>query len=211
MRKGGLAWFGLLLMAEILAVLILVPNAWLRSVGERDHSMASSAFSAQSVQRIDGLAGDWYRHLIRDTGVEAEMYAFAGREPDGEAPRRKAPDIDSRGLVPYFEARVDAAIMVLYRAIWRASAALVWAPFAALLLIPSVADGITSWRIRQHGFRYASPLAHRYAWRAQGATLILCLFALLLPIPLPPVITPFAMVVVAVALVVSLANMPKRI
>lgn len=208
---GALTWFGLLVLTEIIVVLVLAPNPWLRSVAEREYDMARAVLSAASVRDVDDRAAHWYRVLIRDTGLESQMYAFAGRAPDGRRLDGDAPPVDSRGLLDYFEGRVEAAIAVLYRVLWRVSSALVWAPFLLLLAIPSVVEGITAWRIRRHGFRYASPLAHRYAWRAQGGIAILCLFALLLPLPLPPQAAPLALAALAAALAISLANMPKRI
>lgn len=210
-RKGALTWFALATLIGILVILVLAPNPWLRSVVERERQLARTVFSAPSVLRIDARAQRWYGALIRDTGIEASLYAFAGRDADGTPPRRGVPAIDSRGALPYLEGRVDATLLLARQMLWRSAAALTWTPLLALLLVPAVLDGVTAWRIRRHGFRFASPLAHRYAWRLQGGILIGFLFALALPLPLPPLATPAAMSLLAVAVALSLTHMPKRI
>jgi hypothetical protein len=211
MHRGALTWLALLALAELLVVLVLVPNAWLDSVAERERQQARAVFSAASIRQMDAWAGRWYRALIRDTGIEPSLYAVAGRDASGPAPSSRGPAIDSRGIAPYLEGRVDATLLLVRQMLWRIAGVLSWAPLLVLLLVPSVIDGLTAWRIRRHGFRYASPLAHRYAWRMQGMVLVALLFALALPVPLPPLVMPMALGLIAVCVAVGLAHLPKRI
>jgi hypothetical protein len=60
----------------------------------------------------------------------------------------------------------------LYQALQRLAMLMAWWPFLLLLVAAAWGDGWVRRRIRQSGFAYASPLAHAYALRGQGESVL---------------------------------------
>lgn len=211
------AWLGFVVLAEALILLLFVPNERLRNVVAEENAMRALVFSGDSIRRIDERVQAWYRKLITDPGVDRALYTAvtpSHRSESMQRMREKAKGsvtLDDRGFFKYMRERVDALLFLIYTVLQRIAVAVSWAPFALIVLIPSLIDGALRWRIRRHGYAYQSPVMHNFAWRMKSAILLLSLFILPLPVALPPVTWPTLFAGVAIALSTSVAFLPKRI
>jgi len=99
----------------------------------------------------------------------------------------------------------------LYMALQRIALLLAWWPFLAFALVGATADGLVRRRIRQSGFDYPSPLAHRLAMRGMLWIGFLVTLGLLVPLPLPPLAVPVLAIMLAAALSLLLTQTQKRL
>ncbi|MES1933231.1 putative type IV conjugative transfer system coupling factor [Salinisphaera shabanensis T35B1] len=197
-------WVMIVVLVEILMLVLFVPSAWLDSMDAGETRMLSTLFSPASIERVEQRTADWYTTALIDTGASAAMRDYV-------TPREGAHTVvPEQSFNTYMQQRVDAMLMLAYTVIRRVVVTLAWLPFIALIGLPAVIDGYLCWRIKRYGFDYTSPAIHRYAWRMKGIILLGLLLVLLLPIPVPPVILPSGLAVIAISLGMAISHMPKR-
>ena len=88
---------------------------------------------------------------------------------------------------------------------------LAWWPLLGFALVGAIADGLLRRRIRQSGFDYPSPLAHRMAVRLLLGLGLVVALGLLAPLPVPPLAVPVVAMVLAVTVSVLLTQMQKSL
>ena len=112
---------------------------------------------------------------------------------------------------PWVERRLDIVWSAVYMAVQRLVVLLAWWPFLVFALFGASVDGLLRRRIRQSGFDYPSPLAHRAAVRFMLWLGLLVSLGLFVPLPLPPLAVPVVWVLMAGALAVALTQTQKAV
>lgn len=86
-----------------------------------------------------------------------------------------------------------------------------WGPALLMLLAAAVLDGHWTWRIRQCGFDYPSPIGHQASTTGVGLLILVLALELGLPLPLHPVLLPLAVLLGATLIAIGLRNLPKQL
>jgi hypothetical protein len=216
-RKPQSSWLwrtsvgvGLLIM-EFILLSALVPTEWSNRIRDQEIRWISEGMGVSTAETIFATAQGWYGRVFLNTGLVDGSYRLM--LPD-EAAVRHTPELSKLAgnpLWPWMQGRLNVVWYSLYMAIQRLVVLLAWWPFLAFALVGAVADGLLRRRIRQAGFAYPSPLAHRLAVRGMlwlGLVAALGLFA---PLPVPPLAVPILASVLAAALSLLLTQTQKRL
>lgn len=176
-------WF---LLAEFVAVAFLVPPRLVRWVEFEERMMTHQQLGEPTALWVEWTGHLWYRDLFEDSGARNEVTLYF--LPTAEE-RRNARGMDELGQdwwFPYWAARIEVWFNVLERLCHRVAMFIAWAPFFILMICLWAWRGVMSWRIRRHGFSYASPLKHKVGLFLMVSSVPFSLSLLLLPLPLPP-------------------------
>jgi hypothetical protein len=207
----GLTVAVILFVMEFILLSALVPTEWSNRIRDQEIRWISEGMGVSTAEAIFATAQGWYGRVFLNTGLVDGSYRLL--LPD-EAAVRQTPELSKLAenpLWPWMKGRLDVVWYSLYMAIQRLVVLLAWWPFLAFALIGAVADGLLRRRIRQAGFDYPSPLAHRLAVRVMlwlGFVAALGLFA---PLPIPPLAVPALAIVLAAALSLLLTQTQKRL
>ena len=106
---------------------------------------------------------------------------------------------------------MDAVWLSIYQVMQRLALVVAWLPYLSILVIPTLYDGMQRRRIKQMSFDYASPLRHRGAFWLVSGLMILGFAALFFPFPVPALGVPLIAALLAVALMLLVANTQKRV
>jgi hypothetical protein len=201
----------IVIFAELLLIMLLVPNSWLTRIVETETRMVNTYMGESAGAWIDRTASSWYQGLV--TANRLEDHARSMFLPT------HAEKVASRGLeqlgdslwFPWVEGRIRAFFTLVGHVLYRAATIATWAPFLPVFLIPALIDGWVKWRIRQHGFSYPSPLMHRVSTATVAYAILITIILLFAPLPLPSWLLPGLVVVSFVSLVVMVANAQKRL
>jgi hypothetical protein len=156
-------------------------------------------------------ARTWYDAVFVDTGLVQGSYDLL--LPD-KTSVGKTPELGKLAASPLWRwvgDRLDVIWQALYLALQRIALLLAWWPFLGFVLVGAVGDGLLRRRIRQSGFDYPSPLAHRLAVRGMLSAGVLVPLGLLLPLPVSPLAVPVVGALLGVALSVMLTQTQKRL
>lgn len=164
----------------------------------------------ESVEWIRDRADSWYNATMIETGIYRTLYTVmipTKRE------RESSVGLEGLGgpLWPWVEGRLTALMHVVYQVYARVALFLVWAPYMLILLIPSIWDGMMSWRIKRTNFDYASPIFHRYGVRGVMLITQIMLITFFAPVALSPLFIPLAMMATSIMLGLTVANFQKRV
>ena len=201
------AW---LLVIEILVILLLIPGDWVDKTIQRESELMEKNLGYETRQWINNTAGGWYKTSILDSGFYDAMYHTL---IPTEEERKKSKGMENMGQrwFVWVEGRIEAFTNVIYQFYVRLALLFSWIPYLFILFIPSVYDGLMSWKIKRTNFDYASPVIHRYS--IQGIFLLsIGLFIIFFaPIALNPIIIPIVMMLCCVLLGLAFSNLQKRV
>ncbi|KAA1053855.1 hypothetical protein FHW79_006302 [Azospirillum sp. OGB3] len=204
-------WF---ILGEFVMIAILTPMLgrdaldWLTRV-ERQWSLAELGLNATLWVETSGFRA--YATIFRDTGAERNVYEFFLPTQDLIVESRGLEALGANVYFPMVKAGLDALFGSLQRLFVRLAAVVLWLPTVPLFLVPAVLDGMMSWRRKQYTFDYPSPLVHGYAAAAVKCLLVGLPLALLLPVPIPPLLAPFFFIGVSLLIMVVASHTMKRI
>ena len=86
-----------------------------------------------------------------------------------------------------------------------------WGPALLMLLAAAVLDAHWSWRIRQCGFDYPSPIGRQASATGVGLLILVLALELGLPVPLHPLLLPLAVLLGAALIAIGLRHLPKQL
>ena len=210
MIKISPGFFLMLVAAQLLIVLVLVPGHWTESVIEREAVKIHRYLGADSQQWVHETAQRWYDKTMIDSGVYEAMHRHVIPSPDERANSRGMENLGTT-IFAWAEDRLGAMMRVIYQVYSRAAMAALWAPYILILLIPAVFDGVMRWKVKQTNFDYASPVVSRYGVRGVYVIVQAALICFVLPLALNPVIVPIGMMLAALMVGFTMANYQKRI
>lgn len=109
------------------------------------------------------------------------------------------------------EDRIQAFFDVLYQVFTRFALLMVWLPFALILMLPALWDGLMTWKIKKTTFDFSSPIIHRYSMIILGSGIILLFMGLFAPLAIPPVVLPSMIIGLALMAGLALSHLQKKI
>ena len=113
---------------------------------------------------------------------------------------------------PYIESRGEALDDMVKTFFMRLSSLFIWTPLLVVIAIPSFFDGFMERGIKQHTFKFPSPLKYRWGIRCSAVILFLLNICLLSPLPTHPLILPGGIILSVIVIgQVVIGNLPKRI
>jgi hypothetical protein len=200
-----------LVVMEFILLSALVPTAWSNRVRDLEDRWLNDLMGAETAELVLTSARSWYGTVFIDTGLVQGSYELL--LPD-DASIRTTPELGKLAgspLWPWVADRLDVVWQALYMAMQRISLLLAWWPFFAFVLVGAAIDGLLRRSIRQSGFDYPSPLAHRLALRGMLWLGVLVTLGLLAPLPVSPLAVPVTGAVAGMALAVMVTQTQKRL
>jgi hypothetical protein len=201
----------ILLVMELILLSALVPTDWSSRVRDLEGRWLKDVMGAETAGLVLTSAQSWYGFVFVDTGLVQGSYELL--LPD-DASIRTTPELGKLAgspLWPWIAERLEVVWQALYMAIQRISLLLAWWPFFAFVLVGAAIDGLLRRSIRQFGFDYPSPLAHRLAVRGMLWLGVLVTLGLLAPLPVSPLAVPVIGTVAGMALAVMVTQTQKRL
>jgi hypothetical protein len=200
-----------LLAMEVILLAALVPADWSDHVRAQEDQWLQARLGVATAERVLTTAGAWYGTLFINTGLVPGSYALL--LPDA-ASVRTTPELGrlaASPLWPWVEDRLDGIWQALHGAMQRLVLVLAWWPFLAFALAGAIAEGLLRRRIRQTGFDYPSPFAHRLAVRGLRGIAVAVAAGLLVPLPLSPLAVPVLGTLLGLAVAVMVTQTQKRL
>jgi hypothetical protein len=145
-----------------------------------------------------------------DTGLYDTSYELF--IPSAEE-RRRSRGMEDMGkeIFQQVDKRLDVMWIAAYQVIVRFLMVLLWAPYFAIILVPSVIDGIMVREIKKVNYGFSSPMRHRYSIIAILMTLYVMLLTLFSPVQVVPVFYPIAILIIVIAMNIVVSNAHKRL
>jgi len=200
-----------LLVMEFILLSALVPTDWSNRLRDQETRWIGAELGSETAGAIFATAHAWYGTAFVKTGLVAASDALL--LPD-TASVRSTPELGKLAESPlwgWVSGRLAVVWSSLYLAVQRIVMLLAWWPFLGFALLGAIADGLLRRRIRQAGFDYPSPLAHRMAVQLLLGLSVVVALGLFAPLPIPPLAVPVVVIVLAVAVSVLLTQTQKRL
>lgn len=200
----------LALMLEIIAIGVLVPGDWTGRVINKEKQMIQNQLGAQTSYWIGQTSHRWYQSWIVDTQMEQSVRDFL---IPTEEQRLRSKGMENMGgfWFVWVEDRIQAFFDVLYQVFTRFALLMVWLPFALILMLPALWDGLMTWKIKKTTFDFSSPIIHRYSMIILGSGVILLFMGLFAPLAIPPVVLPSLIIGLALMAGLALSHLQKKI
>lgn len=199
-------WAGLwIFILEVLVIMILVPSHWMEGTIEREREMIAQHLGKDSSTWVTDTSDRWYTDQIVHTGVESGIYSYL------VTPKSERKYSGGDRWFDWVEARIDTMFYVVEQTYQRAALVALWLPYLLILFVPSVVDGIMTWKIKRTNFDYASPVVHRYSLWLLFLLMYGLVVMLFIPFALNPVFIPGGIMLGSVLLGLMLGNLQKRV
>lgn len=199
------------LSLQIVLVCVLVPSSWMERVVDTENRWLDRQMGTETAAWVRRHAKAAYDVAIVRPGVLDGLYAFLTPTAAQKARSGELSDLGSRNVFPYVRDRLETLFLVVYQTFVRLVLVAAWAPFAALILLPAIIDGIVGWRIRRTTFGFPSPTINHYALLLLSGIGTLMGVAVFAPMPLPPLALPAAFASMAPALYLAVSHTSKRV
>jgi len=200
-----------LIVMEFILLSALVPTDWSNRVRDREDRWLRGTMGDETAALVVASAHAWYGTVFVDPGLIQGSYDLLLPDEASLNDRPELGKLAASPLWPWVADRLDVIWQALYMALQRIALLLAWWPFHAFALVGATADGLMRRRIRQSGFDYPSPLAHRLAVRGMLWMGFLVTLGLLVPLPVPPLAVPVLAIMLAAALSLLLTQTQKRL
>lgn len=201
----------ILIFGQIIVLLLLVPSQWMERVTEIENRWLTEQMGSSSAAWVREHSESIYVASMVDSGLMQATYNLLLPTREQKAQSGAMANVGTRNVFPYVRDRLNTTFLVIYQSIARAVTMAAWAPFAALLLLPAIIDGVIAWRIRKTTFDFASPTANHYALLGISILTTAMIVTLLAPWPIPPLIIPVAILMLCPALYIAVSHTSKRI
>lgn len=195
---------------EILLVVTLIPGDWISSVITEEAKLVELRLGSNEFNLVQQKTKSWFDRSLIDSGA----YALAERIVlPTETERGKSTGLEHLGDVwfTYMDGRLKAVAFAYYHILARIALLVSWLPYFAILLVPALFDGFTTWRIKRTNFSYISPVVHRYATQLVTITFLGLTILFLSPVVIEPTIIPSAIMLICVLSGLIFGNHQKRI
>lgn len=207
-RPSSARWVLAVALLHVLVFAVFVRAHWVVSAIADERGALDEAVGPHEAASVERRADAWFARYLVDPGVVTESYALY--IPDPAAPQPAGWErFSSSSLFSWFEARITTFWTLVYLALHRVSAALVWFPYIGFVVVPLLVDGFVARRVRQHAFESASPMKHGVARFLIGGALYSLVLLLLAPFALSPYYVPVSAMLVAAAARTAIANAQK--
>lgn len=201
------AW---MLVIEVVIVLIFVPGDFTTRAIKQETLLIEKHLGKDTRKWVTGKADAWYQSSVIDSGFYTGLHRTfipTQEEKDGSLA------LESFGgwWFDFLSARINTFTKVIYQFYLRTAQFYLWMPYMLILLVPSLFDGLMTWRIKQTNFDYASPVVHRYSTRAIFFIVVGAFLISFFPIVITPILMPILMMLWSVAAGLMVGNYQKRV
>lgn len=201
----------ILICGQLVVILLMVPSSWMERVIQIENEWMDVQMGGSSANWVRSNARRAYDTAVIDSGLMDGTYYLLLPSRQQRAQSGAMSGLGTRIIFPYVRDRLETTFMVVYQSLSRLVLLIAWAPFAALLLIPAIIDGLVSWRIRKTTFDFASPTINHYALTATGGLCTLMVVAVTAPVPVPPIALPIAVILLCPAIYFAVSHTSKRL
>lgn len=199
-----------MLVIEIVIVLLFVPGDFTNRAIKEESLLIEKHLGEESRKWVHNKADDWYKASMVSSGFYKGLHrTFIPTQQEKD--NSKALEGFGGWWFDFLDVRIKSFSKVVYQFFLRVAQFQLWMPYMLILLIPSLFDGFMTWRIKRTNFDYASPVIHRYSFRAVFIIIIGAFLISFVPIAVSPVVMPFLMMLWAVAAGLMVGNYQKRI
>jgi hypothetical protein len=211
--KNSLTWFGIwFIIIQIIMILVIIPNSWLREILVKESSMLKVEFGEQTGIYILDKGYEWYESAFVKSGINDSVYNFfiiSNEERD------RSIGLERFGQDLWFPWLIQSGYslkLIILLIFERVSQLVIWLPYFVLVMFSASIDGYLSWRIKYFSFDYSSPWFHRFSIRSIKPISISLILLMFLPLPIPPLLLPIVILVATPTIVIALlSNLPKKI
>lgn len=210
MKNFSWKLFAFVALLHVLIYSVFVDESYVVGAMQKEHALNAQVIGDELAIATHNRGQGWYEAAVVSNGLAANVFAMY--VPDAVDWQNAGSAMDGMGkpIFDWFEQRLRVLFSLIFLACLRISAALVWAPYMALVAVPLVVDGALVRKIRQTTFDFQSPLRHGYSAALVGVVATLFLLMIFAPLPMPAFVAPAFAAVVALATRTIIANLPKR-
>ena len=170
------------------------------------------SFGPETNHWLNERSRKYYDRVFVNTGFAAVMEETLLLTEDEYNKSGAMKDIGGSTWWIYIAGRFDAARKMGHQFTKRFAILVAFAPMALLLLIPCFWDGLMARKIKQLSFKYSSVLLSNQAQTLAKVGFGLIFVTLLIPIAIPPLLTPLILVILTpIIAMVLVANAPKML
>lgn len=204
-------WLALWIIAiEAIVLLVLIPGDWTARIIEEEGHLLEKRLGDGERQWVHDTAKHWF-----DTTLIANGLYDSARDHlvPTDKQRERSMGLQDMGYdwFVWVDGRLWAVANAYYHILVRCAVLLSWLPYFLILLIPSVFDGLTTWRIKRTNFSYVSPWIHQYSTYGIVYGFLVMVTLFLAPIVLDPGIIPVSIMLACVMAGLMIGNLQKRL
>jgi len=210
--KGQRSWVFLawIAMIQLAVVMVLVPGNLVERAIQGESAMVQATMGIKTSQWLHGTAQSWVQSSLMDSGVYQAAYDFL-IPTQAQRDNSRAIEDMGQGWFAWVHTRLDALVRVIFQFYARCALLLMWLPYALILFLPALFDGVVTRKIRQTNFNYSSPVVHHYSLRTLSILIVGLFILFFAPIALHPLIIPVALMMSCVLSGVMVGNLQKRV
>ena len=200
-----------LLCLEVLLVAILAADGQVNRAIEHERLLAAAWLGETVEATVAARARTWFNRRFVHNGVVAASYGYL--IPDEAMKQRSGAlgHVGEHDVFPYMQGRLNVLWDTLRQVTYRFAMLTVWVPYLLPLAGAAILDGLMRRRVKMAEFGNASPAVHRYSLYALLLLIYFSMLALLIPIPLTPLLAPALLILFIIFLNLLLANTPQRV
>lgn len=208
-RLSALSMVLLIVIVHAVLFAVFVRETWILDALSRERVVLRETFGEELAGSVQQRAERWFNEGLVDTGVvQNSFFVFLPTQPERQA---SAPlEGFASPLFVWFEERLRVLWALVYHALHRWSALMAWLPYAGLVLVPFLLDGLLQRRIKQTNFDYTSPAAHSLGITLVALSILATVVILTAPFAITPLAVPGLLLLVSVTIGRLAANWQKR-
>jgi len=201
----------LLYLLEFILIAALFTEHWALAVQHREEGWMRAWLGPTATRELIARTERWYGAAFIESGAMRVTYEWMIPSKEERAKSGAFAGVGETTLYPFLKRRLDSVWRSIYQATERISEVVAWAPLLAVVIVGFIAEGVFGRGVKQASFDYASPLRHRIGVVVLVVLTVLCLFGLVLPFPVHPLLIPAAGLLYAVLARMVIANTQKRV
>lgn len=201
------AW---LLAIELVIVLLFIPGDFTDKAIKQESLLVEKHLGVETRKWVKRKADAWYESSMIDSGFYVGMHRVF---IPTQAEREKSIGMEGFGgwWFDYMDGRIKAFSKVVSQFYLRIAQFALWMPYMLILLLPSLFDGLMTWRIKRTNYDYASPIIHRYSSRIIVIIIFGAIILSFVPIAVSPMVMPILMMLWSVSAGLMVGNFQKRV
>jgi len=199
------------IMFEAVFVFLFFPREWAKATIIKEQDILYRHIGETAASDVEGLGIGWYDTVIVNSHLQEQIYKLFLPTKKQIKTSTGLERLGQRSIFPFLESRLQVFFAVLEQMFIRLAVLWSWAPFLALLVIPSTVDGYFSRAKKKFSFAYSSPLLRNASVVGINVLIYGPLLFFFVPIPITPYIYPFFMCVAAVLMAIAIANSQKSL
>ena len=206
-HSGNFWWVSLITFSAVVAVVLsFTTSDYARDASAKEAEKIEKSLGTDTLQTVNDIAAKWYYATADEIAIPRDLTAEMAREYSV-----KVFGFESEPAWRWLEKRCDAFLDLAYWFYRRLALFIVWFPLWIPMLIMASLHGYWDREIKKTDFGYTSPVLNHYARSVMHFTTMVTLLMFVVPVPIDPVLFPFALAAVTVSSGVALGNVQKRL